>query len=109
MTHPNFSKFFKLWPSKILIHVKIFPLFLQDETALLQDRLFQAQGGRPGPGSKLPFQTIDVQPPRMESGHNQSRQPTSTAVGPHSVPNATTTATVSNPYQRTQPAGMHLL
>ena len=69
---------------------------------LLHDRLFQAQGGRPGPGSKLPFQTVDVRPQRMESGQEApdtaARQP-QTSVGPHSVPNSAVT-TVNNPYQR---------
>jgi protein transport protein SEC31 len=74
-----------------------------EENALLQDRLFQAQGGRPGPGSKPPFQTVDVQPPRVESVRDQTR-PAPHSNGPHSVPNTgAATTTVSNPYQRTQP------
>ena len=81
----------------------ILSLLLQEENALLQDRLFQAQGGRPGQGSKPPFQTVDVQPPRMESGRDQTR-PAPHSNGPNSVPNTgAATATVSNPYQRTQP------
>ena len=75
----------------------------QEENALLQDRLFQAQGGRPGPGSKPPFQSVDVQPPRVESVRDQTR-PAPHSNGPHSVPNTgAATTTVSNPYQRTQP------
>jgi protein transport protein SEC31 len=80
-----------------------------ETNALLHDRLYQAQGGKPsGPNPKHPFQVIDVQPQRVAlepeqqtSVQQQSQvQPVS---GLHAVPNTATatTAVVPNPYQQT--------